>query len=602
MKILGFLHLFLFFLFSGYADEFSSQKAECKENSAMRWDNVRNRCLINDDFKNSFDGHRKCLEYESKEERDGCMYDELAKVGANVSMDDFEMYKEAIIQLAQAGVTITNVITMKEGHSSCMSLKISAGCGGVAILKDIYVYNKAKRVVEFNKSDFLKYTEENKESKSYDLQVYAYESKIKQLYDIKSFYEEKAKYHKITSACYAVAFGASFNDALMQNNVCLTADGEKKDLGGGDAPKGIHAQFMQGSEGWASKTKSWLSTPWGVMTVAAMNVGWNLNLASEMEDQAYKAETLAKKMEVTKRQFESGMAQYCPNGHDNKSEPTCYCYEDGKKKSNRSNSETCKALWAKNDRNLYAKSSDKSRGSVKTAKEGCIKINGEFDPNCECRRFKDQRGNNACKKMGLSQVNLGGLEKSLNVAELEKAMNDAMSGLPIANLGAISDNVSKALSDKVRSQLYSKIPLSDKNGKPIKVDEEGLGKLAESYLKNVKNDIVSGKVGSLPGSSAGPISAIVGGKSSETRGEKILPLEMVGGKGMGSKKKKKSEDNSFAMNYSDSSSSVQTFKEDYMDKTYDTRDADINSRKDVSIFKILTNRYNKSGYKRLFAD
>jgi hypothetical protein len=587
------------------ADEFSEQRKKCNESGSHRWNPTLNRCIQTQNTVEIAEKHKNCLEKDTKEAQDDCMYNLVRQAGVQVDFEEVDMTWELTYQVAQAALTITNLGAMKEGHSSCTSLKVASGCGGAAVLKDIYIFNKAKDVIKDHENKFQEKMKENPEINAYDTQVLAYNTKADELKDIAKFYKQKASYHKVVAGCYGVVVAIAGTEALYNSNQCLMSDEAQEGLGeDGVVPDGVHSTYMSGYEGFFTTFRAYMRSPWGITVLGGMNITWNMMLASKLDEEAEKAEKAAKRMEIVRDQFTGAMATTCPDGHDDRSQPLCYCYINGSKNKNRTNSKMCRDLWASKDRNLFVRSSDKERGSQAKTKRGCININGKFDPNCECRRFKDQQGNNACKKVSLGSIQLGNFGKALNTKGLEEAMSKITQGLPTPGLGDLGDNVQKALTDDIQRQLISKVARKDdETGKKIKMTPKFVDANKAKIEKMMGKKIASLSPDKLPANlkSMSPMSANVAKSKKTVEG---IGLQMEGGKGLGLKKKKKKKtDTNFSVDYSDSKNTVATFSDDrYMEKTYNTGNADINSRKDVSIFDILTNRYNKSGYRRLFEE
>lgn len=75
-----------------------------------------------------------------------------------------------------------------------------------------------------------------------------------------------------------------------------------------------------------------------------------------------------------------------------------------------------------------------------------------------------------------------------------------------------------------------------------------------------------------------------------------------GGKGLGLVKQKKKKN--FDLDFGNNGESGGKIEDGFMDKSYDyaKNQNDIVERDDVSIFQVITNRYNATGLQRLFDD
>jgi hypothetical protein len=588
------------------ADEFADQKAECNKNKAKIWSATKSRCILKTDFRDSLKNYRSCTDKETKAQRDECLLGLVTEVTGDTSFDDFDDTTVMILNSLTAIVSSLNWFMIKKGTSACTSLKMSAICGGASIAADFYLRSKGEEATEGIKSDFL---EKAKDQNNYETQVIAYQAQIDQMKSISDFYDMKANGHMISGACYLATVVVALSEATYGNMQCLLeepeaeADSDKKGVADKakkpDIDPDAYSKFAEANGGWAQ----WTATPYMIAAINTINFGWHMYLNGLSKEEADKADFLSKRLDIAKNQFVDGMASYCPKGHEDKSNPMCYCYENGKKKSNRTNSQTCKSLWDARDRQLYVDSKDKERGAIAKTRVGCVNINGKFDPKCECRKFKDQQGNNACRRASFTTVGLGGFGNHVNVKDLEEKLSLVSQGVGTPE-GLITDkDVLTAVGDKLKKQVISKLKTKDKDGNDKPMGLKDFDKLKESILKNnsAAANALAKKQGydkSLKQMTKEAIDSI---NKKSPLAVKSKGLVMQGGKGIGLKKKKKKEDLSFNLS-NGGGSTVQSFKQDYMDKTYNTKDADINSRKDVSIFKILSNRYNKSGYKRLFDD
>jgi len=602
-----------------FADEFDTKREACRKDSSKRWDSKLNRCMTTKRAKEGLEEYRNCTLHEKKEDRDRCMFNLVKKVSGNAELEDTN-WDALLIDTITAGISITNINFVEDGQSSpCLSIKMGATCGGLSILKTLYIMYEAEKETKDNLEEFEK---KAADKENYDAQVLAYDSQIKQLKSLSKYYDKKQKLNKLIAACYTATAAYAAYESIGPSAIktCTTASGEfaesdqtsqstvdsTKTSTEGLTPIAKYKQMMLGGLSVAgsyisSSSKSimkFLGTPPGVATLALTNVTWNLIKAKKLQEQGEKADLLAKRSEVARDQFVTSMEKYCPNGHDDKNNLMCYCYENGEKKANRTNSDSCKALWAKNDRNLYAASSDKTRKSGSdTTKVGCLTLNGKFDPSCQCRKFKDTQGNNACKKTNFSTVQLAGLGQVMDVKQLETDLNNISNGLTSATGFDMTPEQTQALGGKVRDQILRQIPFEDKKGVRPGTPED-LAAVQKNLLSGITRQLAAN-----PGSvdnfdrELNKIQEEMSEKFSEKSAQsEVKKLKLTGGKGTAKKNNKKQN---FALNLGGSSSNVEQYPE-YMNKKYKTKNADVVTNKDVSIFQVLSNRYYKSGFKRLF--
>ncbi|WP_417335097.1 hypothetical protein [Halobacteriovorax marinus] len=578
-----------------FADEFDTQREACSKDRSKRWDSKLNRCMTTKKAKRGLDRHRNCTLYERKEDRDTCMFNLVKEVSGDAELDDTN-WDSLLIDSISFGITVSNLGFSKNKSSPCLSVKIGATCGALSILKTFYVMSEAKKETKDNLDEFLK---KAKDKDNYESQIHAYDSQIKQLKTLAKYYNKKKKLNQLIAGCYLGTAAMAIYEATVPTPPIASCEAVAED------DPGIVSAAQEAAGGlWSSivgglgSTYSFLSKPMGVASLATINIGWNLVKAQKLGEKGEDADLLAKRSEVIRDQFITSMEKYCPNGHDDKSNLMCYCYENGKKKSNRSNSDSCKALWAQNDRNLFVESSDKTRATGDaTTKVGCLTLNGKFDPSCQCKKFKDTQGNNACKKTSFSRVQLAGLGQAVDIERLEKDLNDISSGITGAEGFDMTPAQAQALQTKVREGLIKKITVEDKNGLRQATPND-LAAMEKGLLSNIVKQVAKSPTALDPmdrelAKIQGEVAEEIKAKSSA---QEVKKLKLTGGKGVATKNAKKQN---FALNLNGSSGNVEQYPE-YMNKKYKTKNADVVTNKDVSIFQVLSNRYYKSGFKRLF--
>ncbi|OUR97848.1 hypothetical protein A9Q84_06520 [Halobacteriovorax marinus] len=366
------------------------------------------------------------------------------------------------------------------------------------------------------------------------------------------------------------------------------------------------------TQGYPIKEKlgKFLSNSYSVAFFSGVNAFINKKLWAAAKKQKVASENNVKKLEEIQSKFTSDQAKYCPKGRDDINDLTCYCYNDeGGQNSSRTNSKKCQDLWAKGNVNLFAESSDKTRANPSRNRKGCVAANNRFDLSCKCRKFKDQNGQNACKKAGFSSSNFqAGVAQGLSIGDLEKSLNGINSGLLASgelDLSKVNSAINKA--ERVRDLLYNKLPNKNSIPNPGKIN----GKVMNAYLNTIgankkliggmmKNGLLKGQGIQLTGKSNMAL------KNPNRLRKNPSSLLMSGGTGMGGiKSKKKSSGGSMfggggtVVRGFDGSPTDLNYKSD---KRYNYKNADIVGGKDKNIFEIITRRYQKSGYERLFGD
>jgi hypothetical protein len=659
--------LLLLSVHSYAGDEFAAQKEACKEDVSRTWSTTMNKCIQKSQWVDNLKNYRSCTDKPTKEERDDCLYKLTKEVTGDTDFDDFNSTSEIVMNALTGIVSAINWGMLDSKYSACTSLKMSSICGGAAVAKDFYINYKGKEATEDIKDDFLDKVKDKESYETQVIAYQAQIDQMKSISGF--YKQKATAHMVIGTCYMATVAVALYEAVQTADKSCLSqtsdgkgneltskeGDGALKDgeigkletdqikanelandapqeaLGGKSArqfnkdatkhnneireglkegkfqelqtlkPESLFSLFGESNGAW----QQWTGTPGMLAVFNTMNFSWQMYLMKKSNEEADKADFIAKRVDIAKNQFVDGMSQYCPGGHDDKSNLLCYCYEMGKKKSNRTNSRACQDLWASKDRQLFVRSSDKERGSQAKERVGCVNVNGQFDPNCQCRKFKDQQGNNACRKASFSTIGLGGFNEAINVAELQKSLDNISAGVGDPGPLNVSNDTLSAVGDALKRKAISNIKTKDENGKPKPMTLKEFDKLQNSFVEKGKKELAAGKSPTLFGKSLATSSkkAMDDIKKKSPIGKRDKGLQMEGGKGiLAKKKKKKDEVVSFNLD-SGGNSTVQNFGgSNYMDKTYNTGNADINNRKDVSIFKILTNRYNKSGYRRLFEE
>ncbi len=301
--------------------------------------------------------------------------------------------------------------------------------------------------------------------------------------------------------------------------------------------------------------------------------------------------------------FKEGMEGHCAEGRDDIGNARCYCYTpEGKKNQNRNKSETCISMWKMNDRNPFVEASVYRRLSRTQIQQACVTINQRFDPNCRCKKYKDQKtGNNACYKVNPYIQGYGPLGQSTVASQLIKSSNSLNQGnLTTGQLNS-SDFIRAAARFKSGAgKLLKKINKNLKsNGKsPIPVSNDYTKKfLKASVAPNVIS--MAKSMASIPSGGLKPIKGPAAGvlrKMAKKAGVKttnaITPGSIQKGEVV--------EELNFDLG---TESTVKPkIVDDFLDKKYKIDREQIVKREDVSIWKVITNRYNLSGLPRLFGE
>lgn len=599
----------------------SSNQSECSKNDATEWDSSLNRCVNKRAAVQDRKEYLECAKIKDDARRKQC-HDDYAKKRANFDEDFKLAFKgapllAASLNMVLAVVTFINTTGKDQEPKGCTAKTIIKYTAVANVLFELYYRFMAKKALE----DLQKNYEEKVASEdAHQAQVEAFEFIKEEQKEIEKLADLRFKQYAISTAGYAAA-GVMAAIALSditgtQYAACTGADKGAQEERSNMDKEGSTATTEQKT---AADTKIENSTATGdnpaakeataaffnslptLITLCAIMGVYNGYLASEAMKEKNKAETRAKAMDAIIAKFKNSVAGYCPSGRDDIAEPRCYCYtESGAQNDDRSNSETCQALWAADNQNNFVAATDYSQQKTKNPK-GCMTKNRQFDQKCKCRKFKDQNGENACYKVPkVANVNIPGFATSAN--QLGKTINDLTNGATspadlsnstltknAARLTRFRDKALKELNKIRRGQGF----------KPLgKVSQKQALKFAKK-LTNKKSiaRAAKGNFTNLGSNSNKPAL-----QKAMKEAAKLSGLSFGGGKGLAQQRMKKQK--GFNLDFGNNRGSgggggqVQAF----MDKSYNYKENDIVKRDDVSIFQVITNRYNVSGLKRLFED
>lgn len=396
--------------------------------------------------------------------------------------------------------------------------------------------------------------------------------------------------------------------ALLINNSFAGATGDV--LGGaaaGSAAGAVTSGAAQKAAGAVAPelTKSigdFMGSPTGIMILAGIGTVNSATLYSAAAEQEKESAENIKKIERILASFKDSYANFCPNGREKLEEPNCYCYlENGQQNKNRSNSQICQQLWAKN-KTIYDATPGVYAGDGKIDPAGCLMVNGQFDENCKCKQMLNSSGQNACMKTIALNVNgnpLGaGYVKASGFDKVMTNLAQTASGNPNLNrLNPMQLGMAIAKQNDLNNRLFAKLPA--KKAAMLKSADQ-LEKYSNAVFtkKNLASMAGSGSLlaASTP-SSAGNFSPDQMKLLKEA--SKKAGLDLSGGDGLGVKKDEKKEGMKFDF-MDGSATAANGTVQDFPEKTYKYKNSDIQTDTGASIFEIISNRYTESGLRRLF--
>lgn len=328
-----------------------------------------------------------------------------------------------------------------------------------------------------------------------------------------------------------------------------------------------------------------LLTSKGRLIFSGVMTAMTLLMAKHAGSQAEASEKRAELLRKMKDEFKSasGAIYACKSEDRNDpAKPNCYCYTaENQRNPNRGSSQICQKLWAGKNTTINPLA---SAGSSRV----CVNSNRQADAACSCRQT------NTCMKVKLSGV--GGLDMgSMSVlgnglAPVNGILGGSIDGanLSPATIGAQIakvDAINKALE---KDPLIAKAKNSKAALKLQKQLEKGGASLGSSGLLGGSG---SSSMPSNPGEAARMLEKEIK--------DATAPTSLGGGDFIAAPAPVAEETLEFGMT-GDQLAAQEGQIAEVMDKDLDYGGNDINQGSNKNIFEVLSNRYQRSGMRRLF--
>lgn len=333
--------------------------------------------------------------------------------------------------------------------------------------------------------------------------------------------------------------------------------------------------------------KSQMIMPITRAALATLMAGWSLIMSSHAKKQEEASKKRAELLRQMQKDFNvaSGTLNTCKSEDRNDpSRPECYCYTaQNQRNPNRGNSQVCQKLWSGinlTPTNYLAKTPEKKI---------CITNDRQADPTCSCR------AKNTCMKVGLNGLNglntgsFSVLSKSLD--PINKLANGS------ANAGSFSDSGLANMASKLKAmnaKLENNPKMGDFKNKKKKAMDQITATLTNGTAGMTNNPLLGSSGGSMP-SNPGEAARMLE-KELENEGPKSIGGSNDSFATPSSGGKKDEVDLNLAGG--DEENKDEKLAE-VMNQDLDYNKNDINNDSN-SIFDILTNRYQRSGMRRLF--
>ncbi len=583
---------FLLYLNPSFATE-SEDELNCEEGTTYNANT--NRCVHTQSTLKLRENFTKCDSIESEQEKSECMQEAALNKAESVedslykdiSAKDLDKNKKNSsvitgVTSAFSAISVYQMFFAKESKglsNASLSSKIFAGTSIAGFAKNLFFEKDVKEKTGKMLDQFKEEVADMDGMK--DAQVRAFDYLKEEQEYLKSHAKKQKSFYNIMALGYFGAMGTAMYEMFTAK------DG---------------ASCMKEAASILDK----VSCPPVLIPVAATAGALSYKLANAAGDQADQAKENIEKIETIKTGFLKSIEGLCPDGREDMSNPTCFCYDaDGTKNSNRTNSQTCQNHWNRY-KNLWVEVAPASKVFDITKTEGCQYLDGKYDPTCACRNVLDAKGNNACMRFSTTSQSATALA-GIDATPAYSSLNELLQGNQSSAVFDTDVGAGAAAADAKRNQILKKLSSTLKKkgvSNPQKVSD---------YITNQMSKKLKGQKAPYPLLSSAnsntkaflPPAAQKLIDDAKKNGISDLKISTTKARSLNLKPKKKTkkENKWFDMGEDamGQNQGVVTFQDLPTDgKKYKYKDSDIVKDKSASIWKVLSNRYNNSGLRRLF--
>jgi hypothetical protein len=588
------------------------------------WDAKRNRCMYT---QTSLDNQAEYISCEESDNKEAC-YEREAKARVDKTRNEYgdEVKGKDVGSVKSKGAMTTGLMTAFSAVSvvtaffsknvtgitdSSLAVKVFAGTSAAGFIKNTFFEKDVEKKTDELKDKFEKEVADTSSMKDGQIRAFDYLEE-EQAYLEKHSKEQKKFYNMLALGYTGASIAAAYEIFVTFGGGCSkpaesgTSETQTKPEPSKDPVKTDTTNTTDAKPGGWEKFAQGLQNPCVILPAGIVMAGFSYKLGNEAGKNAKEAGENVTEIQKLKEKYVSSIANYCPDGREDLKKPYCYCYlQGGEKNPNRSKSQTCQTLW-NSENMLYAKTSDLIRGGGNKYKTGCVFVDGKFDPSCNCKKLKNSGGQNACMKTNMPKSVLSSFG-NLDTSSATNSINSILEGN--ASDAAISPvvNDKAAIAKTTRDALVKKInPLLKKElgGNVDQIGNKLISDMAKLTPNNSRVTIIKDAKNKL--SANRPAMKGLEKAIRKAGGSKKSLAILRGGKSLrGSQKTTVNKKNKFFSFGSESSSSetIANFdvEDEVMKKKYKYNN-DIVNDKDVSIFKVISNRYSQSGLKRLFSE
>ena len=609
--------------------DFQEDKAKCTE-AGKEWNSRLNRCMFDRPTFETGDAHLKC---QNARDPQAC-YEQLAQTATGVTLGKDQKLtdakKESKIALASA-IFFLVADKVRKSKVSCASKKIFVTTSMAWFAADkFFKWDVGRRLK--NKAEEYREESQNKEKKgsedsSFESQVRAF----KYLRDEQDIIRGSSKWREIMQWAVLGGYGTALGVATYETIAAFVGGAKpctkKETIKPGKEIKPDHGRWTVTVPPKTIQSID-VGTSLGIAVTSGIMLMMSKRLIAAAKDQKKDAERNIEKIDKTIASFRNYIGGFCPNGREDITNERCFCYtQEGKKNPERTNSDTCKNLYEQDEKSLHVEPTDYSI-SKKDPPEGCLTINGKFDPECRCLKMKHTvSGQDACYRTPSKNISFDGFSgpaAALEAPKVNESLGEFTRGTNHA-LGKISENGLKAnarRNSKINRDLLRKLNRKNKKRARMIGDSQKLAKKILNSPSLKLNKLAPAKLSknTLPNQSLSSNRATLARTNSETDDKKsgskpsatLSSESLKGGKGLASLNNSKGTGAAGGSTYFQNESGIHSGEYQYEDDAsedasmdaawFDFNNDPTISDKMLSLWEVITKRYIKSGYRRLLQD
>lgn len=599
--------------------------------SGMVFNDILNRCVTSAQQDQINQETQACAELEDKTAQESCYLDNAneALAGHN-SADSSSVSHPRAIPVAMSLITMLAAWKFKvKGGNRCKatSAKLLVAGAGIALLGELYSshrYSKAldsaeKKFDEIAKAgDYDENDQEGLKANATDAQVAAFDALIEREKALQVALKYKKKAYQLSTALYLSAGvaslleasnplgtassvcqipqeeGTSFLPSLFISDAYAKSDGDIIAL---TLSVPALAAYYGKAETISDRLMNAYQTPYtraafsATLTYASKSIQDHL---SSEEDKTNKRINILNGLKLGLINHQA-ITSCTPDDRQSVANPLCYCFDtDGSVNPSRSNSQTCSTYFASSP-NLTAGNYNDSFNSNQD--KACINQANQLDLSCQCQK------SNTCTKVNVSGLQFGQLNaaKVLGPSSLEaqKILDGSFS---LADLDSNSLAQRSSALGKLKDQLIKKSKDPDLEAKIAKnSDKIGSFLKSNSSSPNPAQSSNSNTTANTNLAGLSPKKAIESLKDEILKSKKPTVAASLGKKTNNSSSKQEDFDLDFGNALPKGGVVTKEFSNS-KNQEYDYGNNDIHSNKSDSLFKVLTNRYHRSGLVRLFSE